>query len=138
MIDCKMTDYKQTIIDALDVMRRRDVAEKQTFKARAYAKVIDQLKLKSAIRSMEDIEGITGVGEKIREKIEEILATGSLQSAEKAKETFTLKVYDELLACYGIGPAKAKELVVRWRFFGCQPCGEGTRKRIYMPRTTDK
>jgi DNA polymerase beta len=106
-----MSDVKQTIIDALDVMRRRDVAEKKTFQARAYSKVIEQIKGKVAVRSWDDLDGVTGIGEKIREKIQEILDTGSLASAEKAKEVYSLKLYDELLACYGIGPAKAKELV---------------------------
>lgn len=106
-----MTDMKQTIIDALDVMRRCDIAEKRTFQARAYAKVIEQIKGKVVVRSLDDLDGVTGIGDKIREKIQEILDTGSLKSAEKAKEVYSLKLYDELLACYGIGPAKAKELV---------------------------
>ena len=29
-------DYKQTIIEALDTLRKRDVADKQVFKAKAY------------------------------------------------------------------------------------------------------
>ena len=38
------TDYKQIIIDSLEVLRKRDVADKEVFPARAYAKVITQLK----------------------------------------------------------------------------------------------
>ena len=37
-------DYKSLLIDALDTMRKKEVLEKQTFRARAYATVIRQLK----------------------------------------------------------------------------------------------
>lgn len=103
--------YKKEIIDALDVMRRRDLAEKQTFKARAYAKVIEQLRGLEQICKYEDVAGVKGIGEKIEKKIKEILATGRLESAEVAKRNYSLNAYDALLQCYGIGPAKAKELV---------------------------
>lgn len=103
--------YKKEIIDALDIMRRRDLAEKQTFKARAYAKVIEQLRGLERICTYDDVSGVKGIGEKIEKKIREILATGRLESAEVAKKSYSLNAYDALLQCYGIGPAKAKELV---------------------------
>lgn len=106
-----MTDYKQIIIDALDILRRRDIADKQTFKARAYAKVIEQIKCTTVVHSVADLNSITGMGEKIKEKIEEILMTGFLRSAERVMDVYSIKAYDELMACYGIGPAKAKELI---------------------------
>jgi DNA polymerase/3'-5' exonuclease PolX len=104
-----MTDSKQIIIDALDIMRRSVIT--QTFKARAYAKVIAQLQIIPTITKYEDIASVTGVGEKIEEKIREILKTGSLKSAVRAKEEHSLDALDALMACYGIGPAKAKDLV---------------------------
>ena len=65
-----MTDSKQTIIDALDVLRKRDLANKEPFKARAYAKVINQLKAyDGAITSYEDVMLIDGIGDKISKKI---------------------------------------------------------------------
>ena len=106
-----MTDFKQSIIDALDTMRRRDVAEKQHFKARAYARVIAQLANLPHITSYDDVKDISGIGDKIKEKIEEILITGSLRSAERVKESYHLDTVDVLIACYGIGPAKAKSLM---------------------------
>jgi hypothetical protein len=39
-----MTDYKPIIIDALETLRKMDTAEKRGFQARAYKKIIDQLK----------------------------------------------------------------------------------------------
>jgi DNA polymerase beta len=106
------TDWKKTIIDSLDVLRKRDVAEKQTFKARAYAKVISQLKEHDGpIRSYEDVRNIQGIGEKIGKKIKEILETGQLASAERAKELYPIEALDAFQNIYGVGPAKAKELV---------------------------
>jgi DNA polymerase/3'-5' exonuclease PolX len=105
-------DYKPLIIEALDVLRKRDVAEKEVFKARAYAKVITQLKAhQGAIKSFEDVKNIEGIGEKIQKKIHEILETGALKSAERAKELYNIDALDALQNIYGVGPTKATELV---------------------------
>jgi DNA polymerase/3'-5' exonuclease PolX len=107
-----MTDFKQTIIDALDVLRKRDVANKEPFKARAYSKVINQLKAhEGAITSYEDVRLIDGIGDKISKKIKEILETGELASAEKAKMLYNIDALDAFQNIYGVGPAKASELV---------------------------
>ena len=113
-ISLKMTskDYKQTIIDSLDILRKRDLADKSPFGARAYAKVITQLKnFDGPITSYEDVQGINGIGEKIQKKIKEILETGVLASAEKAKELYNIDALDAFQNIYGVGPAKATELV---------------------------
>lgn len=108
-------DYKQTIIDALDVMRRKEVAagkaNNAVFKARAYADAIRILKSLGAVRTMDDVRGVKGLGEKILLKIGEILETGRLRAAEEIKAEGSLGIYDALLACYGIGPVRARELV---------------------------
>jgi len=105
-------DYKPLIIDALEVLRKRDVAEKEVFKARAYAKVISQLKThEGTITSYEDVKNIAGIGEKISKKIKEIMETGTLASAEKAKTLYNIDALDALQNIYGVGPAKATELV---------------------------
>ncbi len=108
----KMSDFRSLIVDALEVMRKKEVADKQPFKARAYAKVIKQLKeMPTPITSYEDVKGIDGIGEKIALKIKEILATGKLVAAEKALTTHNLGAYDMLQQIYGVGPAKARELI---------------------------
>jgi len=104
-------DYKANIIDALDTMRKRDIAEKQPFKARAYATVINQVKQLDHIYSFADLQGIKGVGEQIEKKIKEVLETGSLKTAEKAKELYHLDAMDAFQQIYGVGPVKAKDLV---------------------------
>ncbi len=108
-------DYRAAIIDALDTLRKRDVADKQPFKAKAYQKVIAQLQAGAdaspAIRSWEDLKTVQGIGEKIRAKIDEIFATGVLASAERTKASGTLSALELFQGIYGVGPAKASALV---------------------------
>jgi DNA polymerase beta len=92
-------------------MRKSTIAEKQPFKARAYAKVIAQIKELPSVSSYQDVEHLDGIGEKIREKIVEILATGSLQSAERALLRNNLDAQEAFMNIYGVGPAKAQEII---------------------------
>ena len=108
-------DYKDIIIEALDIMRKKEVAEKSTtsqFKVRAYQKVIKQLKeYEGHITSYNDVKGIDGIGEKIALKIKEILETGQLKAAERTKKEMNMDAYDSLMKVYGIGPVKARALI---------------------------
>ena len=101
-------DRKEIILEALETLRKKEIAEHEPFKARAYKQAIQELSTLSSIRSMEDVRGLKGIGTKIHAKLEEIFATGELKAAERAKEVVTKS--DSLLHCYGIGPAKLKEL----------------------------
>ena len=106
------TNYKQIIIDSLDVLRKRDVADKAVFSARAYVKVITQLKnYNSPIMEYDDIKNNNGIGAKMEKKIKEILETGSLAAAEKAKTLYNIDALDALQNIYGVGPTKATDLV---------------------------
>ena len=96
-------------------MRKGEIAKGEktsSFKARAYKKVMDQIqRLNKPIHSYNDLAGVTGIGEKIEEKIKEILATGGLASAERIKAAYSIDAVDELMTVHGIGPVKARELV---------------------------
>jgi len=105
-------DYKPAIIDALRVLEARDKADKKPFSVRAYATVLRHLEAHVApIRSIEEIPVFQGVGEKIKKKMEEIVTTGRLESAERAKADYPLDALALFGSIYGIGPVKAKELV---------------------------
>lgn len=107
-----MADIKSKIIDALNILIKRDSAEKKVFQVRAYKKVIEELRaLPRPIERLENIDGIPGIGKKIREKIGEILATGELKAAENAKKNLALDAVEVLSGVYGIGHAKATELI---------------------------
>jgi DNA polymerase beta len=105
-------DYKPVIIDALRVLEARDKAEKKPFSVRAYATVLRHLEAHPApIRSIAEIPVFQGVGEKIKKKMEEIVETGRLEAAEKAKVEYPLDALALFGGIYGIGPVKARELV---------------------------
>jgi DNA polymerase beta len=105
-------DSTQLILDALETMRKGDVARGEKFSAIAYAKAIKGIKdLKKPIVSVEDVAGVAGIGKKITAKIDEILKTGKLAAAERTKQEINLDIYDALLKVHGIGPVKARELV---------------------------
>lgn len=109
-------DLKDKIISELDILRKKETQDKQPFKARAYAKVISELKtLNKPITTMEDIEGIPGIGVKIQAKIKEILESGELLAAKVIREERQFNVMDELITIHGIGPVKAKELVSKYK-----------------------
>jgi DNA polymerase beta len=105
-------DYKPVIIDALRVLEARDKADKKPFSVRAYATVLRHLEAHPApIRSLAEIPVFQGVGEKIKKKMEEIVETGRLEAAEKAKADYPLEALALFGSIYGIGPVKARELV---------------------------
>jgi len=100
-------NYTQIIIDQLSVLHQAEKAAKNTFKARAYSTVITNLQVANKpIYSIDDIKGIKGIGEKIKAKIEEILATGELQRAKQISQSVSNKTFSQLSKVYGIGPAK--------------------------------
>jgi DNA polymerase beta len=107
-----MSDVKSSIIEALGVLMKRETLNKSPFKVRAYKKVIDELKMSTnPIRTLADLDVIPGVGEKIRKKVAEIIETGGLVAADKAREELQLNAVDALNGIYGIGPVKAKALI---------------------------
>jgi DNA polymerase/3'-5' exonuclease PolX len=57
-------------------------ADGEVFKAKAYAKVIAQIKTVPAIHSFEDVKDIAGIGAKIKDKIKEITASEGIEKVE--------------------------------------------------------
>ena len=107
-------DYTPVIIDALRVLEARDRAEKKPFSARAYATVLRALEAYAhPIRTREEIPAFQGVGEKIKKKMEEIVDTGRLETAEQAKAAYSFDALACFESIYGVGPVKARELVQR-------------------------
>ncbi len=106
------TDYRPVILSELDTLRKADIAQKKHFQARAYAKVIEQLKaLPGPIHSIEDVKDLQGAGAKIQLKMKEIIETGSLKAASEARKAVNLDAYEALQGIHGVGPVKAKDLI---------------------------
>lgn len=108
-------DFRNKIVEELSVLQKKEYQERNVFKARAYGKVVAQIKaLSHPIHTMEDVKDIPGIGEKIRAKIEEILSTGSLEAARNIKKDEKHVLQNALLNIYGVGPVKAKELITKY------------------------
>ena len=110
----KQVAYKPLIIDALEVMASQAKKENNVFKARAYNKVISQLKIvKSNIHTIDEFDALQleGIGKGIKDKVVEIISTGELQVANKIKHNPETALFDTLTKIYGVGPVKAKELI---------------------------
>ncbi len=107
-------DYKDIIIQELDVLRRTSASENAgVFKSRQYATAIKTIRELPHVHTVEDVPTTkgNGVGEKIREKIVEIIATGHLQAADWARATKAPDSLEAFTQIYGVGPKKAADLV---------------------------
>lgn len=105
-------DYKHAIIDALTTLEQSDTARGERFAAAAYKKVLGQLKaIAGPVRNLDDLDGINGIGAKMKLKLGEIFSTGKLRAAEEAKADPDFVAYNELLKIYGVGPVKARQFV---------------------------
>ena len=67
--------------------------------------------LDKPIRTIEDLNGVKGIGVKIGEKIEELITTGKVQAVENANKDEHNDIITSLMTIHGIGPSKAKVLV---------------------------
>jgi DNA polymerase beta len=107
-------DYREAILDALKT--HRDYQKTQadgSFRVRAYNKVIGGIEKLGSVLRMEDLEGVLPASKdsEIRKKVVEVLATGSLASAETLKANPTKDILELFQGIYGVGPVRAKELV---------------------------
>jgi DNA polymerase/3'-5' exonuclease PolX len=109
-----MTDMKDIIIRELSVLKNTCISEPAgTFKARQYAAAIKTIRALPSLQTITDVptgKG-TGIGDKIHEKIKEILATGHLAAADRARQTKAPDAMDIFQHIYGVGPKKAADLI---------------------------
>lgn len=104
-----MVDHKHNLINALKILKDNSKVEGGIFQTRAYDKVIKNLeKITVPITSYKQIENIEGAGKNIKLKFKEIINTGHLDAVDKI---VNIDIKSQLLQVYGIGPAKAKNLI---------------------------
>jgi DNA polymerase beta len=103
-------DYKNIIQKEFDTLRLADLSAGRKFQAIAYSKFLAKLKAVPFVRSFEDVAEVAGKG-KIAEKVREIIDTGALGAATRAREETNVGAYEELLGVYGVGPVKARAFV---------------------------
>ena len=96
-------DYRKAIIESLEILQKNE--------ANKYKNVIEQLRvLGKPVTSFNDLTELKGIGESIRNKINEIINTGSLEKAKMLSKDTISEAISVLTGVYGIGPTKAKEL----------------------------
>ena len=104
-------NLKVRILSELDILRKDEIANKNTFKVRAYDKVIKGIQnIDYPIRKWEDLKHVEGIGKSIEAKIKEILRDGQLFRASEIRSHPRTTALEELMNVHGIGPSKAKEL----------------------------
>jgi DNA polymerase beta len=105
-------DYTSAILEMLEILRKKEIAMKEPFKAKAYSTVSKNITmLGKPIYTIDDLKGVKGIGEKIGNKLQELFETGHVQAAEKASMDDNTNIITSLMTIHGIGPAKAKSLV---------------------------
>lgn len=108
-------DFNRILISSLSLTRDNYKTTGETFKFRAYDKVIKNIeKITTPINSFKDVENIEGIGNSIKTKIKEIFDKGEkneFKNANENNETKKPQLIEQLLNVYGIGPAKAKTLI---------------------------
>lgn len=107
-----MTDFKDTIIAELEVLRRTSLHNEKpedVFKARVYAGAIKKIKALPHVRTPADAAGIGGA--KVQEKILRIIETGSLNIAPEVRARAASSPMQIFSNIYGVGPAAAKKLI---------------------------
>ena len=103
---------KDLLISSLEKLRKEEVAAKETWKARAYLVVIQQLKgFEKPINSWDDIKDLKGIGSGIEKKIKELLETGQLARLDNYNADGKIRLTSDLMQIHGIGPVKARELI---------------------------
>lgn len=98
---------RDLLIRNFKVLRQQEQTNKAYFKVRAYDKVIKQLE--EGI----ELDDITGLGASLRQKADEILANGFLESTKQAiQDTRKTDTIEELMKIMSIGNVKARNLVI--------------------------
>jgi DNA polymerase/3'-5' exonuclease PolX len=102
-------DFTHAILEMLEVMRKKETAAKEVFKAKAYATAAKNISsVNKPVYTISDLDGVNGVGDKIRAKIIELIETGKVAAAQLPEDSLLVS---ELMKVHGIGPSKAKTLI---------------------------
>ena len=100
--------YNEEFINLLDKLSEIMLKHGEPFRAKAYQKAQDTiLKYPGNIISFQQLEGLSGIGPTIMDKLKEYVETGTLRVLEQEK-TNPINIFTDV---YGIGPKKAEELV---------------------------
>lgn len=101
--------YNEQFIEVLEKLADIMMKRGEMFRAKAYLNAKETImSFNEDITSVEQLKNKPGIGKTIIEKLEEYVKTGTLELLEREKNNPINIIAD----IYGIGPKKAKELVV--------------------------
>lgn len=105
-------DMKSQIIEELEVIKKSHIMKKDTWRIIAYNKAIKALRDHDGeIKSMDDVKKIKNIGEKIEDKIGEILKTGKLAKAEELRDDPKLKLIDIFSKIMSVGGVTVLKII---------------------------
>lgn len=114
-INHKNNSINELIISELTLLKQKETVSKNWFKVRAYNTAIKAVKddfKDSPIKSGSELKKYKGIGDKIVQKIDEIISEGHLKSADKIRGDEDIQIINNFKdGIYGIGISKATELV---------------------------
>ncbi len=114
----------QEIADIFDLLSKlMDIHGENSFKTKTYSTAAYRLeKVSGSLQDMspEQINSISGIGDAVTRKIQDILATGKLALLEEYLDKTPPGVVD-MLSIKGIGP---KKIAVLWKELGAESIGE--------------
>lgn len=113
LVMTQVVDYKKAIITNLTEIKNYLIQQNDYYRVKAYSNVLTQLyAYQKPITSLEDFKANIKVGEKILEKVKELIETNKIKYIEKniIKDDI-YKFKEELKDVYGIGYKKANELI---------------------------
>ena len=103
-------DHKAEIIKNLTIIMEYEEINKEPYKVKAYKNAINSLMGLEKINSVDNVKGLSGIGKKIEEKIDEYFRTGKISEVDKVLQDDKYILKNKLMNIYGVGPAKIAEL----------------------------
>lgn len=104
-------NYNKHITDILEDLQGIYELINDDWRAKGYKTCVGILKQLPPIRCVDDVRNVKGIGESIREKIEEILQTGSLKKLSYFKNDPKIAAITELAKIWGVGEKTAVKFI---------------------------
>lgn len=109
--DIRALNANRYITDILEELQGIYELIGDEWRSQGYKKCIGMLKQQPRITKMEQLNGLKGIGSSIREKIQEIMETGTLKKLNNFKNDPKIKTLTELSGIWGVGEKTASELM---------------------------
>ena len=102
---------KTELINNLKIIHDYEKINGNQFKVKSYNNAINIIELELEEVTLENLQNIKGIGDRIMEKIKEFINTGKIEQINIITSDNKYILNKKLTNIYGIGPAKMKELM---------------------------